>query len=116
MNGARGTLDLDTSNGAVDVVADDVAIDVETSNGAITFEGRPAAGSHRFETSNGAVTLVLPADAAFELDAETSNGKVTSDFEGLGEPARAVKGRVGEAPGASIRVRTSNGGIGVRQQ
>ena len=74
----------------------------ETSNGNVSFAGSLARGSHKLETSNGAIDLKLPASAAFQFEARTSNGSVTNRFPGLQprsgkEGSRRLAGLVGPA-------------------
>jgi len=113
-----GALSVKTSSGPVTVdVAEPVSIDVHTSNGGITFHGWLEPGDATLETSNGSVELHLPSDAAFTIDASTSNGKASSDFAIAGTAADSVlEGTVGapeEAAATRIAIRTSNGPITV---
>lgn len=111
-----GSLAVDSSNGAVTVTTDEpVAVDLHTSNGFVRFDGLLQPGEARFETSNGGVELALPADAAFALDASTTNGKVTSELVISGSVTdSAVEGVVGspqDAEATTVVVRASNGPI-----
>jgi len=114
----RGKLELRTSNGAIEVDADEAVVDAETSNGNVSFAGTLASGSHKLETSNGAIELRLPASAAFQFEARTSNGSVTNRFAGL-QPrsgkvgSRRLAGLVGQAEsaGTEVKLETSNGAI-----
>ena len=113
---ASGAVAIETSNGPVTVGATDpVTLHVRTSNGGITFDGPLQAGDTVLETSNGPVELRLPADAAFSIDATTSNNKVSSEFASDGAtPESELRGTVGapdQAAGTRITVRTSNGPI-----
>jgi hypothetical protein len=116
-----GAVTVETSNGPVGVEAGErVALQVRTSNGGITFDGALAAGEHRLETSNGPVTLTLPPDAAFTLDAGTSANKATSDFaiSGPATEDSALSGAAGDPEAAAatvITIRTSNAPIAVTQ-
>jgi len=96
-----------------------VALDLHTSNGGITFDGSLQQGQATLETSNGPVELRLPADAAFAIDASTSNGKITSEFQVEGTAADdALEGTAGspeDATTTEITVRTSNGPITLKQ-
>jgi len=71
----------------------------------------------RLETSGGAVTARIAANAAFELDAETSGGGVSSDLPvtviGKTEPDR-LKGAV-NGGGKLVRLHTSGGSIRVEK-
>jgi hypothetical protein len=116
VTGATGALALRTSNGPMTITASTpMSVDATSSNGPITFSGSPAAGGMRFETSNGAVELRLPADAAFTIDGATSNGEVTSELPLVGTVGHGrLDGRVGPDEAADdhrITIRTSNGRI-----
>jgi len=118
VRGGAGRLQLSTSNGAVRVEATRASIDIQTSNGRITFEGSLAEGSHTFDTSNGSIEITLPADAAFRVDARTSNSQVSTDFPVTVEGAlddNALRGTVGQNPAVSIKVTSSNGSISIHR-
>jgi hypothetical protein len=113
----RGALDVETSNGRLLLRVTDGSGRAHTSNGDVTFEGSLGGAAQSLETSNGAITVTLPADASFGLDARTSNGKVA--LEGFtirttgAASGDALQGTVGSgAP--SLTLRTSNGAIVVR--
>jgi hypothetical protein len=114
-----GIVDLETSNGAIDVAGTSVVLAARTSNGSITFGGSLAPGVSNLETSNARVEVTLPADASFDLDASTSNSKVTSDFGFAGGSTSSenhVAGHAGTGPGTGVTliIRTSNAEIGIR--
>lgn len=115
----EGRIDASTSNGEIEIEANDAQVTTSTSNGRIEFTGTLADGNHSFSTSNGAISIVLPANASFNIDAATSNGSVSSDF------AVTVSGRleedelhgsVGDDPRISIDAHTSNGSIDIRRK
>lgn len=116
-----GSVSVETSNGPVGMEAGEpVSLQVRTSNGGITFEGALEPGDHRLETSNGPVTLSLPPDSAFTVDARTSANKASSDFAIAGPAADdgALDGVVGSpeaAAATTITIRTSNAPIAVTQ-
>jgi len=106
-------VEVETSNGAIDIVAMRGTIRLDTSNGA--NDVRRTAGSLRAETSNGRVEVVgFDGDVVVDtsngevwleevvgaIDAETSNGSVR--YSGV------------PAAGAANRLRTSNGSITAR--
>jgi DUF4097 and DUF4098 domain-containing protein YvlB len=116
LDGVAGALVIETSNAPVSVsAADPVALAAHTSNGGITFDGALLPGDTTLETSNGPVELLLPADAAFTIDAATSNGKARSEFAVDGAYMESeLQGTVGppdQAAATRIIVRTSNGAI-----
>ncbi len=113
VTGGQGLVSLETSNAGIDVQATDAIVQAETSNGGITFKGSLANGSSRLQTSNAAVSVTLPKDAALTLDAETSNAKISSDFpiSGATSTQDRVSGTIGGGSGATLVIDTSNGSI-----
>ena len=105
-----GLLTLETSNGAIDVGATDAVVEARTSNGRITFAGSLAAGTTRMRTSNATIDLTLPADAAFSVDAQTSNAKIVTGFSVTGGSASddRLTGTAGGGGGTTIILETSN--------
>src|SRR5262249_29640814 len=71
----------------------------------------------RVETTNGGLNVTLPASAAFELRAATTNGNIRTDFpvtiEGTFGP-KNVSGTVGGG-GRELKLATTNGGIEIRK-
>jgi hypothetical protein len=123
VEGGTGRVDVATSNGSVRVEAAQARVTARTTNGPVEFTGSLADGDNEFETSNGPVTVALPASAAFRLDAHTSNADIDSDFEvrnyetrrGPGRPTADLRGDVGDKPAMRVRVRTSNGSVTVKK-
>jgi RNA polymerase sigma factor (sigma-70 family) len=117
--GGTGRLQLNTSNGGVDIKGTKAVVTAHTNNGGVHFDGSLAEGQHSFETNNGGIILSLPADARFRVDAETSHGRVTSDFtirtSGSKSKTR-LQGAVGEDSSVTIKIRTHNGGIHLQRQ
>jgi DUF4097 and DUF4098 domain-containing protein YvlB len=114
INGASGSIRVRTSNGALDIVgARRAEITASTSNAPLTFSGTLLPGEHSFRTSNGDLTLIMPADAAFSVDGETSNGEVKTDFDRLIITESTIKAWTGDYITTSITARTSNGDLSV---
>ncbi len=56
-------------------------IEIETVSGEITFDGALAQGARlRAKTTSGDISLALPADASFQINASVSLGGFNSDF------------------------------------
>lgn len=117
VNGGSGKLDLETSNGGIDVTADNVLITARTSNGQVRFTGSLATGTHELRTSNAGIVITLPSSAAFNVDADTSNGKITSDFAVSGGDISDtyVHGSVSGGGQTTIGLHASNGNIEIRR-
>lgn len=103
-----------TVNGAVNITGNGMA-QAKTVNGGIqasmgaTNWSRPLT----FETVNGGVAVTLPAGANVDVEAETVNGSINTDFpltvQGKFGPKR-IQGKIGNG-GSSLRMATVNGNV-----
>jgi len=112
-----GEMTLKTSNGHISVADSEGTVKAATSNGGIDAELTRFSGKDlHFETSNGGVSVRLPRGARFTVDAETSNGSIQSDFQVPGERKgrHSLAGPV-NGGGPALYVRTSNGGVRIRE-
>lgn len=112
-----GAVHAHTSNGAVTCRNTAGPVDLESSNGvvAVDYIGTlPPDAAIACVSSNGSVKLTLPGDAAFSLNAQTSNGRIRNDFPisivAGDDVKKQMVGDVGGG-GATVRLRTSNGSI-----
>jgi hypothetical protein len=133
--GGSGSLTGDTSGGSVSVKEFHGPIHVETSGGGITIYGatdkvegstsggsisavlaKPVSDVVKLETSGGGITLRVSGDAAFNLDAETSAGSVSSELPVVceGKEHDRLKGPV-NGGGKTVWLRSSAGSIHVRR-
>lgn len=128
---AEGEVDAETSGGSIRVERASGPVRVETSGGGITvgevagpIDARTSGGSIqasisrqpdadcRLSTSGGGVEVRLAPGLGFELDAETSGGRVRATYPGA--PAEGGKSRlVGRvnSGGPRLVLRTSGGSI-----
>ena len=116
LNAVEGSVILKTSNGKIDVRGVQGEFDIESSNGSVFYSGNmTAGGSNRLVTSNGDVVVELQGQPSVVLDAETSNGEVTSELPILATVTRKERlvGKIGEGE-ADLYIRTSNGDITIR--
>ena len=87
-----------------------------TSNGSInvTFKSASWADTLVFETSNGNITLGLPADLNAKVEAQTQTGNITSAFPlpavPTAQPAKSLEGTVGTGANRLV-VKTNSGNI-----
>jgi DUF4097 and DUF4098 domain-containing protein YvlB len=130
--GCEGILDVETSGGSISVGSTRGDIRANTSGGSITIEetyGSVQAGTSggsisacfkknplkecSLETSGGWITVKGPGDLHVDLDAETSGGRVSTDFPvtltGEINPQRLVAKINGGGP--RLYLRTSGGNI-----
>jgi RNA polymerase sigma factor (sigma-70 family) len=118
-DGAAGELDLRTSNGRIEVKTTKASVTAHTSNGGIHFAGALQDGEHAFHTSNGSISLELPSNASFRIDAHTTHGKATSQFQikdAVGGKKSHLKGTTGDNPATTIHLHTTNGNIEIRPE
>lgn len=122
-----GTLSLRSTNGGIELENVGGEIDGRTTNGPVHVRlNQSPLGRLALETTNGPVTLVVPANLSAEVDARTSLGPVRIDGlpleeSGCNERGRArvpclngrVVGTLGQG-GAALRLRTTNGPISLR--
>jgi hypothetical protein len=130
-------LSLDTHNGGIDVSGVGGSIRFSTVNGGVTLSalsgdvrGRTVNGGLDValagnswqgagldvETTNGGVTLAVPAGYSAHLETGTVNGGIELGFPvtAQGRIGRTLSADLGRG-GAPIRVRTTNGGLTVRR-
>ena len=114
LDGCSGPLDLQTNFGDIEVRnATGAGLTLKTDSGKIYFSGSlQAEGVHRVESGLGKVHLVLPADAAFDLDAETDFGSIKTDFA-VTVTEFAKKRVAGEVNGGGplLQIHTDSGDI-----
>lgn len=116
----RGPASLSTTNGTIEVAVHRGSIDARTTNGVIDCDVAELRTSETImlQTTNGAVTLLLPADVSATVDATTTNGTITiNDFTVSYEVQETghVRGRIGSGVSA-ISISTTNGDVVVRRR
>jgi len=110
-----GQVEAETSGGSITLLDVRGPVRARTAGGSITarFRGAPA-GS--LETSGGSVEAAFPEDAALDLDARTSGGRVEVEHpilvQGSSGPSQ-LAGRI-NGGGPTLRLRTSGGNIRVQ--
>jgi hypothetical protein len=114
--GLRADAEAHTVNGSVGISTRGVAR-ASTVNGSIDAEmGTVLREPLEFETVNGGITLVLPADSGAELRASTVNGDILTDLPITVRGRfnhRRVSGTIGRG-GPQLMLSTVNGNIRLR--
>lgn len=116
---AKGSVNVSTGNGNVDVVTTEGPVEVSSGNGDIDvrMSALRAKQDMSFTTGSGDVKLTLPANYNGELDAQTGNGTIRSDFDlkvkGQLSP-RHIRATIGEG-GPMLRLNTGNGEFDIRK-
>jgi DUF4097 and DUF4098 domain-containing protein YvlB len=122
MEKADGQLDLETTDGSITLDARPTVLRAKTGDGSIRVQVQGDTGmsdAWDISTSDGSITLTLPANFNAEIDAETSDGAVRSSHPALREAGtdserperrRELRTKMGEG-GRVLRVRTADGSI-----
>jgi hypothetical protein len=114
VNGVSGVLKTETTNGHILLERCGGNIDAETTNGRVTAElvSVDRTRTNRLETTNGKIVLTVPSSLAAELDASTTNGSIDSELaiatHSIGR--HSLRGTI-NGGGAMLRLRTTNGSI-----
>ncbi|MDR2109722.1 MAG: DUF4097 domain-containing protein [Spirochaetaceae bacterium] len=112
---ARGRMDAHVSSGSINIGNFSGEGGFEISSGAITLDARELTGDLRFTVSAGDITVTVPREFPFNLDAVTNSGKVLVNETGR-ETARVsgnstVLRPFGSSPVRTIYARTSSGSV-----
>jgi DUF4097 and DUF4098 domain-containing protein YvlB len=103
---------VETGSGTLELRGLHGALHAKTGSGSITADG-DLDGDWSLESGSGNLTVRLPSQAAFNLEAHTSSGRVTSahDVTVQGTISRNdLRGRVGQG-GFQLRLHTGSGNI-----
>jgi DUF4097 and DUF4098 domain-containing protein YvlB len=112
---APGSVRADTGSGGMELHGVHGSLQAKAGSGTIQADGSPT-GAWSVHTGSGEVTLKLPSDAAFDLDAHTSSGSISVNqpLTVQGSVGRKeVRGRVGGG-GVPVEVETGSGDIEIR--
>ena len=115
LEGLSGDVHATTTNGGISVIGGAGRVSGGTTNGGVSIDltGRSWSGEGvDLRTTNGGVTMHVPAGYSARLETGTVNGGINLDFpvtvEGLVN--RTIRTTLGEG-GALIRAMTTNGGV-----
>lgn len=112
-----GQCQLSTTNGHVQVTGRFDALEISSGNGSVVAEaqaGSTVASAWRIHTTNSSVNLAIPKSLKANLDAGTTNGRITLEFpnehtDGGTEVRTTLNGG-----GQEVSVHTTNGPIHLR--
>jgi len=80
----QGSVEAESVSGDIELreVSEASTVRVKALSGEVLFRGRLSkSGNYNLKSHSGDVTLYLPADSAFDFEAETFSGGIESDFE-----------------------------------
>jgi Toastrack DUF4097 len=111
-----GNVRIHTGSGNVEAHGVNGSLSLETGSGDVRTDGK-LAGPWELRTGSGDVEIHLPGDAAFDLDATTSSGDVTTDHPvtmtvqgNIQREHKSVKGKV-NGGGALLLIHTGSGDV-----
>jgi len=106
---------VSAASGGVTLTGVNGAAHVGTASGSISISGRPA-GPWSLSAASGGVSVTVPPDAAFDLEAHTSSGSVSSvhPITMSGEiDKRRLAGKV-RGGGPLVKLGTASGSIRIK--
>ena len=120
MSRVAGRTSASTTNGSIQVHEARGSVSASTTNGRIRvglLDVTPNADMS-FSTTNGSVELELPSDIRTHLEARTTNGGISTDFDVHVDRKRSVKSidaAINGGGDSRVKVRTTNGGIRIHE-
>jgi DUF4097 and DUF4098 domain-containing protein YvlB len=116
-NGITGPFRLDTRSKTVHLEDVSGSIHIDDQNATVELRPKGPLDAIDVSTVRGEIDLQVPANAGFQLDAESVGGEIQSDFgvnsdDSHTATARAVIGKGGPI----VRLRADHGTIQVRKQ
>lgn len=121
VNGIAGQISCSADAGSVKVTDAWLSGNskLKTDAGTITFSGAlDPRGSYAMSSDAGTVSITLPPNASFRLDAKTDVGSINSDFPlniQRDFPGGKARCDVGLPPYPTLKLRTDVGSINIRQ-
>jgi hypothetical protein len=117
LTSVRGSADVRTTNGEIRIARLEGLADAQTTNGSVAAEitSLPPNGSMVFHTTNGNVQLAMPRDVHADVDANTTNGRVSINYTVTMSgtiSSKSIRGKIAGG-GARIVLTTTNGDIDV---
>jgi hypothetical protein len=117
----KGSITAENTSGDVKLVdvTDAKVIKAKTLSGDVDYAGVIYSdGGYNFKSHSGDVVLIIPSDAAFDLEAKTFSGSIESDFAITltGKISKKeLKGSV-NGGGASLEVKTFSGNVQLKKK
>lgn len=113
-----GPLHLRTSSKTIDLEQLDGDVQIEDSNAPVELHLKAPLGKIDVDNRRGQIIVDVPENAGFQVDAESSNGNIESDFDlsiNNGHRDATARGTVGKG-GPQVHLRTERGTIQIRKE
>ena len=115
VDSVKGSHRVTTTNGHIDLTRCSGDVEAETTNGGIKAELTDVnpGKSIRLETTNGRINVTLPKTIAARVDASTTNGSVNSYLPVTTTEMRnhRLRGTINGGGAAELKLHTTNGSI-----
>jgi len=118
--GVKGSIEAEAVSGDIDLrdVSEAQTVNARNVSGNIAYVGKiKAGGRYELKTHSGDVRMTIPADSAFDFEANTFSGDIDSDFEiqvvGKISP-REIHGTVGKG-GAMVVLKSFSGSVELKK-
>jgi DUF4097 and DUF4098 domain-containing protein YvlB len=119
--GVKGSIEAEAVSGDIDLrdVSEAQTVSAKNVSGNMTYIGKiKAGGRYELKAHSGDVRMTIPADSAFDFEANTFSGDIDSDFEiqvvGKISP-REIHGTVGKG-GATVTLKSFSGNIDLKKR
>ncbi|HYX54471.1 MAG TPA: DUF4097 family beta strand repeat-containing protein, partial [Candidatus Limnocylindrales bacterium] len=117
-NGITGPFRMDTRSKSIHLEDVSGDIHIQNRNAPVELQLKSPLGALDVNSVHGEISVEVPANSAFQLDAQSLSGEIETDFgmnvDNSGRDA-AVKGNVGKG-GPEMRLRADHGKIEVRKR
>lgn len=110
---AAGDVEVQTGSGEIELRGVHGRLSARAGSGSVRAEGNPT-GDWRIHTGSGGVTVQLPHDAKFDLEASTNSGSLTTSHELMVSGTLGRHELHGKANGGGPLVSVSTGSGSVR--
>lgn len=124
VEGSSGTFNADAvncnsiavknSSGSITIKRVQGAASLKTNSGSINASFTEPKDHIEAECSSGSISLQLPENTGFTVDASTSSGNISNDFGLEKDNGRRLTGKTGDGA-VAINVRTSSGSIKIKK-
>ncbi|MGD2295270.1 MAG: DUF4097 family beta strand repeat-containing protein [Candidatus Aminicenantes bacterium] len=117
----KGSVEADTVSGSVVLTNITMADQVEasTTSGSVKYEGAISSdGYYSLKAHSGRVEFIVPADAAFDVEAKTFSGSINSEFEMtvIGKiDKKSISGSI-NGGGAEVELKTFSGSVYIKKR
>jgi DUF4097 and DUF4098 domain-containing protein YvlB len=116
----KGSIQAETVSGNLNMteVSEANVVRVKALSGEVIYRGKiNREGSYSLKSFSGGIQMILPPDSAFDFEAETNSGDITTDFEikVTGKVSPKEMSGVVNGGGATVKVSSFSGDIKLKK-